>query len=89
MTKSQLIEIAKVGFPDRVKQFIDFNKVDIHSISGVHRLYDGQTPFEFMLPKNYHLSVFIGDDNFVQIESLGKAFNHNAAIKKMEELNLI
>ena len=89
MNKEQLIKIAKAGFPNVVKQFIDFNDVDIHSMGGVYRLYDKQTNFEFMLPKNYHLSVFIGSDKFVQIESLGKAFNHYAAIKKMQELQLI
>lgn len=40
MTKEQLIQIAKVGFPERVRQFIDFENCEMHHMSGVYRLYD-------------------------------------------------
>lgn len=30
MKKEQLIQIANVGFPDRVKQFIDFDNCTMH-----------------------------------------------------------
>lgn len=89
MTKEQLIEIAKIGFPDRVKQFIDFENCEMIHMSGVYRLYDKDEEFMFMLPKKDYLAVFIGEEKFVQITCEGKAFNHYAAIKKMEEMNLI
>lgn len=89
MTKEDLIKIAKAGFPQHVKEFINFENAEIHHMSGVYRLFDKDSPFIFMLPKNEYLSVFIGENRFVQIESGGKAFNHYAAIKKMIGLKLI
>jgi hypothetical protein len=89
MTKGQLIQIAQVAFPERVRKFIDFENSEIHSMSGVHRLYDKDTPFMLMLPKECHLSVFIGEDKFVQIQVENKSFNHYAAIKEMERLGLV
>jgi hypothetical protein len=89
MIKEQLIQIAKVGFPERVKQFINFENTEIHSMGGVHRLYDKDNKFDFMLPKDYYISVHIGEDNFVQIQTGHRAFNHYAAIKEMECLGLI
>lgn len=89
MTKDQLIQIAKVSFPERVKQFIDFENTAIHHMSGVYRLYDKDAPFMFMLPKENHLSIMIGEDKFIQIQVGNKAFNHYAAIKEMERMELI
>ena len=89
MTKQQLIQIAQVAFPERVKQFINFENAEIHSMSGVHRLYDKDTPFVLMLPKECYLSIFIGKDKFVQIQVEHKAFNHYAAIKVIEGFGLI
>lgn len=89
MTKQQLIQIAKVGFPERVKQFINFEDAEMHLIHGVYRLYDKYKPFFVNIPKEYYLSIFIGDDNFIQIEAGNTAFNHYAAIKEMENLKLI
>jgi CRISPR/Cas system CMR-associated protein Cmr3 (group 5 of RAMP superfamily) len=89
MTKDQLIKIAQVAFPERVKQFINFENAEIHSMSGVHRLYDKDTPFVLMLPKECYLSIFIGENKFIQIQVEHKAFNHYAAIKEMERLGLV
>ena len=89
MTKQQLIQIAQVAFTERVKQFINFENAEMHSMSGVHRLYDKDTPFVLMLPKECYLSIFIGEDKFVQIQVEHKAFNHYAAIKVMEGLGLV
>lgn len=89
MTKEQLIEIARVGFPERVRQFIKFDNCEMYSMGGVYRLYDKDIEFRFMLPENYHLAIFIGEDKFIQITCGNMAFNHYAAIKKMEELGLI
>lgn len=89
MTKEQLIKIAKAAFPDRVKESIDFKNCEIIHRSGVYRLYDKNEPFVFALPKRDYLSIFIGEDKFIQIDPGRKAFNHYAAIKKMEELGLI
>lgn len=89
MTKEQLIQIAQVAFTERVKQSINFENAEIHSIGGVHRLYDKNTPFILMLPKDCYLSIFIGENKFVQIQVEHKAFNHYAAIKEMERLGLV
>ena len=89
MTKEQLIQIAKVGFPDRVKQFINFENCEMHHMSGVYRLYDKDEDFFLMLPKKDHLAIFIGAENFIQITCGIKAFNHYAAIKEMERMGLV
>jgi hypothetical protein len=89
MTKEQLIQIAQVAFPEKVKSFINFENAEIYSMSGVYRLYDKDTPFMLMLPKECYLSIFIGENKFVQIQVENKAFNHYAAIKVMEKLGLI
>lgn len=89
MTLEQLVEIAKIGFPERVAQFIDFENCDIHSMGGVHRLYNKSEPFRFMLPQNDYLAVFIGENKFVQITCGHRSFNHYAAIKQMEKMNLV
>ena len=47
MTKEQLIQIAKVGFSERVKQFINFENCEIHHMSGVYRLYDKDEDLAF------------------------------------------
>lgn len=89
MTKEQLIQIAKVGFPDRVKQFINFENCEMHHMSGVYRLYDKDEYFFLMLPKKHHLAIFIGEEKFIQITCGNKAFNHYSAIKKMERMGLV
>ncbi len=89
MTKEQLIRIAQVGFPQRVKQFIDFEKLEMFYFSGVYLLYDVDTPFLGFVPKHSHLSIHIDEDNFIQIQVGANAFNHYAAIKEMELLGII
>jgi len=89
ITKEQLIQISKVGFPERVKQFINFDNCEIFHWSGVYRLYDKEEGFDYMLPKKEHLSIFIGEDNFIQIKCGDKAFNNYAAIKEMINLGII
>lgn len=89
MTKDQLIQIAKVGFPERVKQFINFDNCEMLHGSGVYRLYDKDEDFFFMLPKKDHLAIFIGEDKFIQITCGEKAFNHYLAIKEMERMGLV
>lgn len=89
MTKEQLIQIAKVGFPERVKQFINFENCEMHHMSGVYRLYDKDEDFFLMLPKKDHLSIFIGEEKFIQITCGSKAFNHYSAIKEMERMGLV
>jgi hypothetical protein len=89
MTKGQLIQIAKVGFPERVKQFINFENCEMHHMSGVYRLYDKDEDFFLMLPKKDHLAIFIGEEKFIQITCGNKAFNHYSAIKEMERMGLV
>lgn len=89
MTKEQLIQIAKVGFPNRVKQFINFENCEMHHMSGVYRLYDKDEDFFLMLPKKDHLAIFLGEEKFIQITCGNKAFNHYSAIKEMERMGLV
>jgi len=89
MKKEQLIEIAKAGFPDRVKQFIDFKNCKMCHCGGVYRLYDKDEKFILTCPEHDHIAIFMDEDNFIQITTGIKAFNHYAAIKKMEELKLV
>ena len=89
MTKEQLIQIAKVGFPERVKQFINFENCEMHHMSGVYRLYDRDEEFFLMLPKKDHLAIFIGEEKFIKITCGSKAFNHYSAIKEMERMGLV
>ncbi|MCG8796653.1 hypothetical protein [Tenacibaculum finnmarkense] len=89
MTKEDLIIVAKTGFPEIAKSLIDFNNCEIHHSSGVYRLYDKGTEFAFALPKHYYLAIFIGDNKFIQFSCGSKAFNHYAAIKKMEKMGLV
>ena len=89
MTKAELIQIAKVGFPERVKQFINFENCEMHHMSGVYRLYDKDEDFFLMLPKKDHLAIFIGEEQFIQITCGNKAFNHYLAIKEMERMGLV
>ena len=88
MTKEQLVHIAQVGFPERVKQLIEWDKVDIHSMSGVYRLYNTDKYFNNLLPKEVYLSIHL-EGQFVQIQTEHKAFDHYAAIKEMEAMGLI
>jgi hypothetical protein len=89
MTKEQLIQIAKVAFPERVKQFINFENAEIFHHSGIYRLIDKDVPFVLIIPKECYLSIEIGDNKFIQFDVGRKAFNHYAAIKEMERLGLI
>lgn len=90
MTKDQLLAIAHAAFPDRVKESIDFDNLEMMHKGGVWRLYDKDTPFMLMLPEETLLAVFIGEGDFIQFTvSHHKAFNHYAAIKKMKQLGLI
>jgi hypothetical protein len=91
MTKEQLIQIAKVGFSDRAKQFINFENCEmLHFASGVYRLYDKKDVESFPLsPNKHHLAIYIGEEKFIQFTCGHKAFNHYAAIKEMERLGLV
>ena len=92
ITKEQLIEIAKIGFPERVKQFIDFENLEAMHITGVYRLYNKDSEFFGLFPKDEWMSISFdqksGENDFVQIQVGNRAFNHYAAIKKMEEMKL-
>ena len=89
MEKKQFIEIAKAGFPERIFSEINLDDFKMHHMSGVYRLYHKDVEFIFVLPKCSLLTIFIGAEKFIQISPYSKAFNHYAAIKKMEELELI
>ncbi len=89
MTKENLIQIAKAGLPERIKQFINFENCEMHHMAGVYRLYHKDGDFIFFLPKNPILTVFMGEENFIQISCENIAFNHYAAIKEMERLGMI
>lgn len=89
MKKENLIQIAKAGLPERIKQFINFENLEMHHWAEVYRLYDKDDDFIFFLPKNPILTVFMGEENFIQITCKNRAFNHYAAIKEMERLGMI
>jgi len=89
MNKKQLIQVAKAGFPDRIKKYIDFNNVEIHHKSGIYRLFKKNTEFNFMLPKDYYLAIHLGEEKFVQFTTGNKSFNHYSAIKELEKLGLV
>lgn len=89
MTLEQLIQIAKVGFPDRVKQFINFENCEMFHHAGVYRLYNKNEGFNSMFPTTYHLVISLDEEKFVQITCGNKAFNHYAAIKEMERIGLV
>lgn len=88
MLKEQFIEIAKCAFPDKLKELIDFDNCEMMCLNNVYRLYDKDTEYTLALPRTEHLCIHI-EDKFIQISCGNKAFNHYAAIKKMEELHLI
>lgn len=92
MTKEQLIQIAQAGFPESVKENINFDECQMIRWGDVYRLYRINAPFRLILPVEYYLSIFIGrvgEQPFVQIKCGTSAFNDYAAIKKMEELGLV
>lgn len=89
MTKDQLIIIAKVAFPERVKEFINFDNSEMHIQGNVYRLYDKDCRFLLSIPYECYLSIHIEDKSFVQIQVEYRAFNHYAAIKEMEKMGLV
>ena len=91
MTKEQLIKIAEVSFPERVKKSINFSNLEMNHFSGIYRLYDKDTPFVTMLPKEslFSISFGNGEEKFVQIQVKYLAFNHYAAIKELERMGLV
>lgn len=89
MTLEQLTHIAECCFPDRVKEFINFDNLAMHHMGGVYRLYDKHTPFRFMLPSECYLSIHI-DGKFVQIiPENNRAFDHYKAIHLIKLMNLV
>ena len=89
MTIEQLKQVARAGFPERVKKHIDFKNSRMIHHSGVYRLYHKDTEFMLVLPKEDYISVHIGEDGFCQIQTGHRAFDHHAAIMEMKRMNLI
>ena len=89
MTREQLIEIAKVGFPDRVKSNWDFDNFDKFEMGGVFRLYDKRDGFFTVLPRTSILTIIIQSDEYIQFDVKHLAFNQYKAIKLMEKMKLI
>ena len=90
ITKKQLIEITKAGFPEYVWDKIKDNPMDILHISGVYYLFNTDTGYTGVIPKHFYVAFsFDKDKKFVQFDTKYRKFNQYAAIKKMEELRLI
>ena len=89
LTEEQFKEIAKAGFPEHIHDILYIDKTEMFAHSDVYRLYYPEKGMNFLLPKEELLSIAIHDENFVQIESGGKMFNHLSAINKMKELKII
>lgn len=91
ITKKIMISIARAGYPSNVKQFIDFNDTEIFWMGSVYRLYIKSKGFKGMLPEEDILTICIPSRKFVQFGLLRghPAFNHLAALQKMDIYNLI
>lgn len=89
MNKKQFLQIAKSGFPDRVKESINFEELEMIHSSGSYWLYDKNAPFITRFPKESVITISFERDNFVQIRTGYMKFNHYAAIKEMEKLGLV
>ena len=91
ISREQLIQIAEAGFPDQVKQFLEFEHYDIFHLSGVYRLYDVRKGYCIILPTETIFSIdYIPKNKFVQFNiNNSRAFNHYAALKEMQKLKLI
>lgn len=97
INNDQWIEIAKAGFPPRVSQFIDFNKVYILRTSEVLWLYRSESQYTKRWPphrQKYLLSLEFSDYKeqdcpYVQFITPIFAFNQLRATKKMQELGII
>ncbi len=89
MTRNELIQVAKAGFTEVVKNYIDFETVGFIEMNCVYRLYEKDAEFVLFLPKKDILSIYIGENNFIQIDPGNKFFNHYAAIEEMKKLKLI
>lgn len=88
MRKDQLISIAKAGFPRHIQEMINIDKLEFISMGNVHRLYEKDTPFIFVLPKISIIAICIYD-GWVQFDTTYMAFNQYAAIKETKRLGLI
>jgi len=95
MTKDQLIEVAKAGFPADKHHLYNFETPGYYAFGAVFRLFQKEEidPSKIgwigMGLNEVFLAIHIEDESFVQIEVGNRKFNHRAAIKKMIELNLI
>ncbi len=97
MTLEQLIQIAKAGFPKRVKESYDFSDFDIHTSGEFHRLV--YKNYELLItapnPKYVIMTLTLGQDEddeskqTVHFDVGSKAFNMLSAINKMKELGLL
>lgn len=88
ITLSDLIQIAKAGFPERCREFIDFDYLDYTKTGDVYRLHDLYEPTVFTLPHTYHMSLEI-TNGWVHFGTGNKAFNQLAAINKMIDLGIL
>jgi len=85
ITKEQLIEIAKAGFPLGIQKSIDFENLDIVQQGDKFALFNRSKKFD---QEGYYLSVIFRTD-FIQFYTGTTLFNQMAGISKMLELNLI
>lgn len=90
MTKGQLIQIAKAGYPELTQQSIKFDELEMQNRGSVYRLFHKDTPFILTVPERHELAVEIRKRNDVQFSvPTARAFNHYGAIKEMVKLGLI
>lgn len=90
MTKGQLIQIAKAGYPELTQRTIKFKEVEMQNRGGVYRLYHKDIPFILTIPEVSELAVIIYDNDNIQFTvPYNRAFNHYGAIKEMVKLGLI
>ena len=86
MTKEQLIEIAKAGFPEKFNSYIDYTDVEATKNNHLYRLYKGKDRINL---RGWFIEIYKEGDSFVQIRVGLRVFNDLAAINKMKELEII
>ncbi len=87
MTREQFIQIAKAGFPERIKSNFNFEKARIYLSDGVYFLFDEYDKQALVL------TIGVDEDNenlkLIHIDAGFRAFNHYSAIKEIEKLGFV
>lgn len=89
MNEEQLKAISERGFDKKSTIHTISQKLNFHELGNIYRLYDKKTSNGIFAPDNAEITIVLRSRDNVQINTNKHPFNHLAAIKKMQELNLI